>query len=121
MAEREILWTVTDPRGLNITLVEDVWEHILDEHGEMSDYLESAQRAVQDPDEIYFDPATTKTRKGPRMYWYYNFQLVSHETKQKYVAVIVKVVVETDGNQGYVQTALLTDRIQSRLALEWKK
>lgn len=121
MADYTILWTVHDPRGLSITLVEDVWRHIIVQHTEMADYSESVQHAVQDPDEIYFDPIATETRSGPRIYWHYKIQLYSPGKKQKYVAVIVKVVVEADADIGYVQTAILTTRIQSRLVLEWKK
>ncbi len=56
MTERKILWTVTDPRGLTISLVEDVWQNHVAYRPELALHLEQVRLAVQDPDAIYFDP-----------------------------------------------------------------
>src|SRR5262245_29319860 len=117
MAERIILWTVTDPRGLNITLTEDVWLDILEKHKEMADRNDAVRVAAQQPDEIYFDPETTATRKGARMFWYY--KQILGGPKLKFTVVIVKVVVESENDRGYVQSAWSPVRIQARLKREW--
>lgn len=119
MAERITLWTVTDPRGLNITLTDDVWQDILNKHREMNGQLELAKKAAQDPDEIYFDPETTAQRASAKIYLYY--KMIRSLPNRKFAVVVVKVVIEDGNDSGYVQSAWTPRRIQSRLVREWKK
>lgn len=120
--QRRILWTVTDPRGLVVTLTEDTWEHAVRRHGEIADYLEQARLAVEMPDEIYYDPKSTESRTtGAKVYWYLKTGLLTGKLAEDYMAVVVKVVVEEGDSKGYVSTALPIDKPMKRLVLEWKK
>jgi hypothetical protein len=120
--QRRILWTVTDPRGLVITLTEDTWKHAVSGHGEIIDYLEQTQRTVEIPDEIYYDPKSTESRAtGAKVYWYLKAGLLTGKLGEDYMTVVVKVVVEEGDARGYVSTALPIDKPMKRLALEWKR
>lgn len=119
MAQRIILWTVTDPRGLSITLTDDVWHDIIGKHQEMQDQHDAVKIAAASPDEIYFDPETTSKRDGAKIYMYYKRIRVAPKTK--FIVVVVKIVVENESDQGYVQSAWSPYRIQKRLVREWKK
>ncbi|MBI3914769.1 MAG: hypothetical protein HY327_11380 [Chloroflexi bacterium] len=120
--QREILWTVTDPRGLNITLVDDVWHEIVGKHHDMAPFFDAVRLTAQDPEEVYFDPKSTESRTtGAKIYRYYRGELPSGEEAGKMTAVVVKVVSEAGGNSGYVETAFVTDRVPKRLVLEWKR
>jgi hypothetical protein len=122
MAEREILWTVTDPRGLDITLTDDVWFAILDKHPELGAFYDAVITTVREPDAIYFDPHSTALRTtGAKFYYYYRGGLLTGEFASAFTAVFVKIVVEQDQNQGYVQTSYPSREILPRLELEWKK
>lgn len=122
MAERITLWTVTDPRGLNITLTQDVWFAILAKHADMVAFYDAVLATVQDPEAIYFDQDTTTARAtGARFYLYYRSGLFTGKIAGTYTAVVVKVVIEQDQDRGYVQTSYPSEHILPRLALEWKK
>lgn len=122
MADRTILWTVTDPRGLLISLASDVWQKILREHFEIGPYFDQVRLTAQDPDEIYFDPETTAKRAtGAKAYVYYKRNVTTGKYAKDMVAVAIKVVNEPSGQQGYVSTAMITSRIFKRLVLEWKR
>ena len=72
MTERRILWTVTDPRGLSISLVEDVWQSHVAYRPELAVHFDEVRLAAQDPDAIYFDPTSTAEKTlGTQVYWYY--------------------------------------------------
>ena len=64
--ERWIFWTVVDPRGLAISLTEDVWLDHVRKHPEIEDYFEEIKLTAQEPDEIYFDPLSSKKFVGAR-------------------------------------------------------
>jgi hypothetical protein len=120
--QRRILWTVTDPRGLVVTLTEDTWEHAVSGHGEIADYLEQARLAVETPDEIYYDPKSTESRTtGAKVYWYLKAGLLTGKFAEDYMAVVVKVVVEAGDSRGFISTALPIDKPMKRLVLEWKR
>jgi hypothetical protein len=123
MTERKILWTVTDPRGLTISLVEDVWQSHVAYRPELALHFDQVRLAVQDPDAIYFDPASTADKTpGTQVYWYYKGGLLSGQFSGNWVATIVKVVIESGAQRkGYVETAMLPRRVLKRLVLEWKK
>lgn len=76
---------------------------------------------VQDPDAIYFDPKSTGIKSGATVYWYLKGQILSGRLGDELVAVVIKVIVEETGLQGYVSTALPVDKPMSRLVLEWTK
>ena len=119
---RQILWAVTDPRGLAITLTEDVWEHAIGRHGEIADYLEQARITTEDPDEIYYDHRSTEPRlPGARVYWYLKSGLLTGKLADDHLAVVVKIIVEKQASQGFVSTVLPIDKPMKRLVLEWKK
>lgn len=123
MAERRVIWTVTDPRGLSVALVEDVWQTHVAYRPELALHFDQVRLAVQDPDAIYFDPTSTAEKTlGTQVYWYYKSGLLSGKFSQNWVATIVKVAFETDTERkGYVETAMLPRRVLKRLVLEWKK
>ena len=122
MAEREILWTVTDPRGLNITLTQDVWFAILAKHPDLVAFYDAVLATVQDPEAIYFDSdSTAKRATGAKFYLYYRGGMFAGQLEGAYTAVVVKVVIEQDQDQGYVQTSYPSEQILPRLVLEWKK
>ncbi len=121
--ERGVLWTVTDPRGLRITLTEDVWSSHIVYRPELSIHFEEVRLTAENPDTIYFDPDSTAMKTpGTRVYWYYKGGILSDKFAGNWVAVVVKVVIiPNDLRQGYVETALLPSRILKRLVLEWEK
>lgn len=122
MAERTILWTVTDPRGLNVTCTSDVWNEHVTRHSELSGHIQDVKICVQDPDEIYFDPVSTATKKpSVRVYFYYKRGLLSEKFADNFVETCVKVVVENGERQGYVQSVIFPNEIRKRLVAEWKK
>ncbi len=123
MTDRKVLWTVTDPRGLSITLVDDVWQSHINYRPELAEHFDQVRRAVQHPDAIYFDPTSTAEKTlGAQVYWYYKSGLLSGKFSENWVATIVKVVFETaTERKGYVETAMLPRRILKRLVLEWTK
>jgi hypothetical protein len=119
---RKILWTVTDPRGLTISLAEDVWLDHVYKHPEIDDYFDEIKLTTQSPDEIYFDPLSSARRQvGTSIYSYYRRDLGRGKYKDAFIVVVVKSIQETDEPRGYVQSALLSDRVMKRLVLEWKK
>lgn len=122
MTERKILWTVTDPRGLTISLAEDVWVDHVSKHPEIEVYFDAIRLTAQEPDEIYFDPMSSARRQtGTSIYSYYKRNLGRDKYKDTFVVVVVKSIGENDRQLGYVQSALLSDRVMKRLVLEWKK
>ncbi len=121
--ERKILWTVTDPRGMMISLAEDVWKEHLARHREISDYAEEIKLAAQDPDAIYFD-ASSSSRKSPGtfVHWYYRLGLTRGIHAGNYITIIIKDVLEPDGvRRGYVQSTFIPHETEGRLILEWSK
>jgi hypothetical protein len=79
VTERKILWTVTDPRGLSISLAEDVWLDHVRKHPEIADYFDEIKLTIQEPDEIYFDPLSSARRQvGTLIHLYYRRNLVLH-------------------------------------------
>jgi hypothetical protein len=122
MAERVLLWTVHDPRGLTISLAEDGWQEILQKHSELETYLDQVRLTGQDPDEIYFDPEVTAMKTtGTRAYLYYKRNLTTGVYSREMIAVAIKVIIESGDERGYVSTAFFTRHIPKRLVLEWKK
>ncbi len=123
MAERKILWTATDPRGITISLAEDVWLEHTSYRPEIANYLDAVRTTIEDPDTIYFDPKTTARRTtGAKIYLYYRSNLTWGRHTGNYVSVVVKVVLESDNVQrGYVESAMLPGRVMKRAILEWKK
>lgn len=122
MTERTTLWTVTDPRGLSVSLAADVWEHIIYRRREMLPYFHVVHLAIEDPDEIYFDPDSTQQKaQGVWVEAYYQHRLFTGKWQTKIVFVSVKFVPEVDGVQGYVQSAMATGRIQTRMVPQWKR
>ncbi len=123
IAERKILWTVSDPRGLTISLAEDVWQSHLAYRPELATHFDAVRLACQDPDAIYFDPDSTADKTpGTRVFWYYKGDLLTGKFAKNWVAAIVKVVIESNNmRRGYVETAMLPRRVLKRLVLEWKK
>jgi hypothetical protein len=122
-AQRKILWTVTDPRGLSVSLAEDVWQSHVAYRPELGSHFDEVRLAVQEPDSIYFDPdSTAEKTAGTSVYWYYKAGLLKGKFARSWVATVVKVVVESPvTTQGYVETAMLPRRVLKRLVLEWKK
>lgn len=122
MADRIILWAVTDPRGLNITLTGDVWDEHVSRHPELVGHVEDVKICVQDPDEIYFDPVSTATKNPDvKVYFYYKRGLLSDKFEDNFVETCVKVVVENNIEKGYVQSVIFPNDIRKRLVAEWKK
>lgn len=122
MAERRLLWTTTDPRGQSVALVADVWENVLRKHEEMGQFFDQVRVTVEDPTEIYFDPETTARRTtGARIFVYYRRDFSTTEYAGKLIVVVVKVVLEMDSQQGYVETAHLANRKKRRAVLEWNR
>ena len=123
MTERRLLWTVTDPRGIDVSLAEDVWQEHTAYRPEISPYLSAIRDTVQEPDAIYFDPKTTARRTtGAKIYLYYRSNLTQGKHAGNFVAVVVKVVLEPDNVwRGYVESAMLPGRIMKRAVREWKR
>ena len=119
---RPILWHVTDPRGLNIILAKDSWDHAILKHRELADYLFEVRQTLVEPDAIFFDPKSTEEHQsGAQIYWYMKRGILSGPLQKDHMSVIVKVVVESYGKQGYVSTAIPLDKPMTRLVLEWSK
>ena len=122
MAEREFLWTVTDPRGLSVSLAADAWAHIIERHSQMSPYFDAVRLTVADPDEIYFDAKSTDEKaEGVWVEAYYKRRVIVHERGERILYVSVKFVPQIGGAQGFVQTAVLTERIQRRMVFTWRR
>lgn len=122
MAERIILWTITDPRGLHVTLTRDVWLAVLAKHPELTEFVESIATTIQEPDGIYFDSESTSERTtGAKFFVYYRSGLFKGNLAGKFSAVVVKVLIEQAEEQGFVQTAYPAEHILPRVVLEWKK
>lgn len=122
MTERSILWTITEPRGLSVSLAADAWEHIVQEHYELASHFDALRRTVEDPDEIYFDPASTAKRaSGAQVYAYYRSNLLSGLLHDKLVYVSVKFVREGEEMRGYVRTAMPSRMVQMRMERIWSK
>ena len=120
-AERNALWTVTDPRGLSITLTGDVWQEVTRKHIDMPPFFETVKLTASDPDEIYLDPESTASRgTGARIYRY-SRRIPGASRPPMRMATIIKVVAEAGGHKGYVETAFRTERIPNRLVLEWQR
>ncbi len=122
MSERPLLWTTIDPRGLSNALAADVWETTLQKHREMHQFFDQVRLAVEHPDEIYFDPDTSARRtSGAQIFLYYHRNLSVQEYANKFVVAVVKVVLEIENRQGYVETAHLANRKKRRAVLEWNR
>jgi hypothetical protein len=122
MAQRQILWTVNDPRGLPVTLTDDVWHEHVTRHPEIADYFVEARLTIQAPDEIYFDAfSTARKQTDAIVYAYYRSQLGRGKYADDYVVVSVKFVTEAEGAHGYLQSVLLSNRVMPRLELVWKR
>lgn len=120
--ERKILWIVTDPRGLNVALTEDVWQSHVAYRPELESHFSQVRETVQKPDAIYFDPDSTATKtQGTIVYWYYKGHTLFGKFAGNWVAVNVKVVTVGESREGYVESAMLPSRVLRRLMLEWKK
>ena len=67
MGVPDVIWTVTDPQGRPVTLLDSTWrDHIATGHPEIRDH-ESLSRAVTDPDAIREEVLdTTVSRKYVR-------------------------------------------------------
>mgnify|MGYP005842135145 CR=1 FL=1 len=120
-AERRFLWVVVDPRGITIMCAQEVWEEHTAYRPELAEHFEEVKLTVQEPDEIYFDPISTRSKApGAKIYWYYKSKLARGRFAGNFVAVAVKVVLEVDGTRReYVQSALIPDRKEKLLILEW--
>src|SRR5215217_7125430 len=113
MADRTILWTITDPRGLPITLTSDVWEHIIATHREIALYPETVRQTIANPDAIYFDEISSQKRNpGVEIHAYYRARLLAGELSDEFVYVSVKLVQEGTLQIGFVQTALPSRTVQ---------
>lgn len=122
MADRIILWTLQDPRGLSITLTSDVWEHIVTEHSEIADYPDTVRQTIADPDAIYFDEVSTQKRStGTEVHAYYRARLLAGELSDEFVYVSVKLIQEGTAQSGFVQTAFPARAVQKRMVLIWTK
>ncbi len=124
MTERRILWTVTDPRGLTVSLAEDVWQdHILVEHPEVASFFDQVRLAAQDPDEIYFDPVSSSQRTpGTKIFHYVKRGILPARYSLHWVVTVIKVVIEPDDvARGYVESATLRKKFPKRVVLEWKR
>jgi hypothetical protein len=122
VSERKFLWTVTDPRGLSITLAEDVWLSHVVYRPELTEHFEWFRVAVADPDAIYFDAdSTARKTPGTQVFWYYRTAPLPGKFKGNYVVVIVKIVLDAQGQRGFVESAMLPSRILNRLVLVWKR
>jgi hypothetical protein len=95
---------------------------IVRKHQDMQPYLAAVRQMVESPDEIYFDAESTQARTtGAQMFVYRRDHLLSGADADKHVLVAVKVLVEDNGERGYVQTAYASDRVAQRLVSRWKK
>lgn len=122
MSSRVLLWTIIEPRGLSVSLAEDVWQHIVTEHPTLASHFDVIRTTVEDPDEICFDAKSTASRTtGAQVYAYYKAHILSEEFEDDIVYVSVKFVQEAAGLQGYVQTALATRGVQKRMRRVWHK
>jgi hypothetical protein len=123
MADRRILWTVTDPRGLSISLTEDVWQDVLFKHPELARYSAQVRRVAQEPDEIYLDPISSSQKTtGAQVYRYIKHGFAAGRFGLHPLAMIVKVVIEPDDiSRGYVSTMFIASHAKKGLVLEWKK
>ena len=122
MTERTWLWTATDPRGFQVSLAADVWDHIVERHDVMHPYFEATRLTVEDPDEIYFDEESTQRKTaGAWVEAYYRRNVLSADLDDEYLLVSVKFFLEQGQPRGYVQTALPERRIPHRVRLIWKK
>jgi len=108
---------------LTVSLTNDVWEEHVAYRPEIGDYFEAVMLTVREPDAIYFDPLTTARRMtGARIYWYYRAGLTQGKYAGNYIAVVVKVVTENNHTlHGYVESALLPNRVMKRAVLEWTR
>ena len=88
----------------------------------MTPYFDAVRIAIADPDEIYFDERSTKT-KSPGVYVeaYYRRRVLTGRLETNVVFVSVKFVPASEGVEGFVQTALPANYPQRRMALVWKR
>ena len=110
------------PRGLTISLAEDVWLDHVHKHPEIADYFDAIKFTVQEPDEIYFDPLSSARRQvGALIHLYYRRNLGRGKYKDTLIVVVIKSLEEDGVRRGFVESALLSDRVMKRLVLEWKR
>ncbi len=122
MPDRVISWTTTDPRGLTVSLAKDVWHHIVQAHPDIDSYFDAVKQTIEDPDEIYFDDASTRNRiTGAQIFAYYKRRVFVGLLRTKILYVSVKFVPEPRGTQGYVQTAFPVRALQKRMLRVWSK
>ncbi len=84
---------------------------------------ESLRRCKKDPDEIYFDPASSAQKtEGAKVYHYVKRGLWSGDFSPHPLVTIVKVVVEINTvPNGYISTMYFSSHFKKGLVREWKK
>lgn len=107
------MFTVTDPRGYDVTLTNSCWYgHILIQHPEMSGREGDVQQAVEAPDYIY----EGKSKRTSHLY----FREIGTTTAGT-LFVLVVVDIRAHGKRGFVQTAFLAEGLSKGGKLLWQK
>lgn len=92
-----ILFKTTDPRGLTVTCSEERWQaHVLDQRPWMAGWESLVQKAIENPTLGIFKDAQFPNRD---VYYY----IPSPRTRY------LKVIVQFDGDEGVVVTAIPTN------------
>ncbi|PIV54212.1 hypothetical protein COY52_10800 [Candidatus Desantisbacteria bacterium CG_4_10_14_0_8_um_filter_48_22] len=82
-----------------ITLSQQRWIHIIQEHPEVKEYIKEIETVLKDPDLI------KESKKDREVYLYYRF--FKEILKGKYIIVVVKKIMLS-----FVVTCYITDRIK---------
>ena len=94
----DILFSVKTPLGINIRTTKEYWKIITTtKHPSVAKYEKQAQQALKDPDEI------RRSIQDLRVHLYYK------NIGELYVCVVADHI---NGDEGYIITAYLTDRIK---------
>jgi hypothetical protein len=107
------LLSVTDPEGYEIALSLDTWEkHILRNHPEMKEHLDSLSSTLSDPQVIY--------RAETQFETHYYYRLTGRSLRKVQDVYLNAVVHRTEETKkGFVKTAFLLKRLRKEGTLVW--
>lgn len=108
-------FTCLDYEGISVSCDEEVWRtHILREHPELMDHVETVQRALREPLLVYQD------RNYPDRKLFYLTSLLPPLARRRHVRVVVEYHQEQDGTiGGRIVTAFPSRNVREGDRLLW--
>ena len=126
VSKKQWRWTEVDPWGHSVSCDEETWAEKAAERIELPLHEEGVRATIRDPDQVYFDAASTARRAllgraNVRFVHYVSTGRLSQKWTGTYLVVVVKWLAEDDAVRGYVQTMYASNRILPRLQLFWSR